>query len=105
MMNNQLQEFHEVAKQLRAQSGRRHGREGGAEPDRREEGAREGAGAAASSSSLRGRAHDLASQAVDVKGAKVLAATLDGADAKTLRETHGQAEGPPEVARRSCSAR
>jgi len=29
---------------------------------------------------------DLASQAVDVKGAKVLAATLDGADAKTLRE-------------------
>jgi alanyl-tRNA synthetase len=30
---------------------------------------------------------DLASQAIDVKGAKVLAATLDGADAKTLRET------------------
>jgi alanyl-tRNA synthetase len=30
---------------------------------------------------------DLASQAVEVKGAKVLAATLDGADAKTLRET------------------
>jgi alanyl-tRNA synthetase len=30
---------------------------------------------------------DLASQAVQVKGAKVLAATLDGADAKTLRET------------------
>ena len=30
---------------------------------------------------------DLASQAVDVKGAKVLAATLDGADVKTLRET------------------
>jgi alanyl-tRNA synthetase len=30
---------------------------------------------------------DLASQAVDVKGAKVLAATLEGADAKTLRET------------------
>ena len=29
---------------------------------------------------------DLASQAVDVKGSKVLAATLDGADAKTLRE-------------------
>jgi alanyl-tRNA synthetase len=33
-----------------------------------------------------GRGEDLASQAVDVKGAKVLAATLDGADAKTLRE-------------------
>jgi alanyl-tRNA synthetase len=30
---------------------------------------------------------DLASQAVDVKGIKVLAATLDGADVKTLRET------------------
>ncbi|MEP7183303.1 MAG: alanine--tRNA ligase [Betaproteobacteria bacterium] len=30
---------------------------------------------------------DLASGAVDVKGAKVLAATLDGADAKGLRET------------------
>ena len=30
---------------------------------------------------------DLAAQAVDVKGAKVLAATLDGADAKSLRET------------------
>jgi alanyl-tRNA synthetase len=30
---------------------------------------------------------DLAGSAVDVKGAKVLAATLDGADLKTLRET------------------
>jgi alanyl-tRNA synthetase len=30
---------------------------------------------------------DLASQAVDVKGVKVLAAALDGADAKSLRET------------------
>jgi alanyl-tRNA synthetase len=30
---------------------------------------------------------DLASSAVDVKGAKVLAAALDGADAKSLRET------------------
>ena len=30
---------------------------------------------------------DLAAQAVDVKGIKVLAATLDGADVKTLRET------------------
>ncbi len=29
---------------------------------------------------------DLAARAIDVKGAKVLAATLDGADAKTLRE-------------------
>src|SRR5262249_37345303 len=30
---------------------------------------------------------DLAAQAVDVKGVKVLAAALDGADAKSLRET------------------
>jgi len=30
---------------------------------------------------------DLASSAIDVKGAKVLAATLDGADVKSLRET------------------
>ncbi|HJV12152.1 MAG TPA: alanine--tRNA ligase, partial [Burkholderiales bacterium] len=34
-----------------------------------------------------GQGQDLASQAVDVKGAKVLVATLDGADAKTLRDT------------------
>ena len=34
-----------------------------------------------------GQGQDLASQAIDVKGAKVLVATLEGADAKTLRET------------------
>jgi len=34
-----------------------------------------------------GQGQDLASQAVDVKGAKVLAVTLDGADPKTLRDT------------------
>ena len=33
------------------------------------------------------RGEDLADQAVDVKGVKVLAATLEGADAKSLRET------------------
>ena len=33
-----------------------------------------------------GQGSDVASQAIDVKGAKVLAATLEGADAKTLRE-------------------
>jgi alanyl-tRNA synthetase len=36
---------------------------------------------------------DLAEQAVDVKGVKVLAAALDGADAKTLRETLDQLKG------------
>jgi alanyl-tRNA synthetase len=30
---------------------------------------------------------DLAAQAIDIKGIKVLAATLEGADAKSLRET------------------
>jgi alanyl-tRNA synthetase len=34
-----------------------------------------------------GQGQDIAAQAVDVKGAKVLAAAIDGADAKTLRET------------------
>jgi alanyl-tRNA synthetase len=34
-----------------------------------------------------GQGTDLAGQAVDVKGSKVLAATVEGADAKTLRET------------------
>jgi alanyl-tRNA synthetase len=34
-----------------------------------------------------GQGTDLASQAVDVKGSKVLVATLDGADVKTLRDT------------------
>jgi len=33
-----------------------------------------------------GQGQDIASQATDVKGAKVLAAAIDGADAKTLRE-------------------
>jgi alanyl-tRNA synthetase len=33
------------------------------------------------------RGDDLVAQAVDVKGVKVLAARLDGADAKTLRDT------------------
>jgi len=37
-----------------------------------------------------GQGDDLASQAVQVKGMKVLAATLDGADARTLRETLDQ---------------
>jgi alanyl-tRNA synthetase len=37
-----------------------------------------------------GQGQDLASQAVDVKGSKVLVATLDGADAKTLRDTMDQ---------------
>ena len=36
---------------------------------------------------------DLASRAIDVKGAKVLAVTLDGADVKSLRETMDKLKG------------
>jgi alanyl-tRNA synthetase len=36
---------------------------------------------------------DIASQAVDVNGAKVLAAAIEGADAKTLRDTLDQLKG------------
>ena len=40
---------------------------------------------------------ELVNQAVDVKGMKVLAAVLPGADAKSLRETLGQAEGQAQI--------
>ena len=75
---------------------RRGGRaEGAAVRDRGEDRAadrkREGDGARAREARRRRLAasagDDLAGSAVDVKGAKVLAATLDGADAKALRET------------------
>lgn len=39
------------------------------------------------------RGGDLADEAVDVKGIKVLAAKLDGADVKTLRDTLDQLKG------------
>jgi alanyl-tRNA synthetase len=40
-----------------------------------------------------GQGTDLASTAIDVKGVKVLAAQLDGADVKTLRDTLDQLKG------------
>ncbi len=40
-----------------------------------------------------GQGTDLAGQAVEVKGARVVAATLDGADAKTLREAVDRLKG------------
>jgi len=40
-----------------------------------------------------GQGTDLAAQAVEVKGAKLVAATLDGADAKTLREAVDRLKG------------
>jgi alanyl-tRNA synthetase len=85
MMNDQLQEFHEVAKHLRAQPG-----DGGVERAVQnlleEKKSLEKELARLRSKLAMGQGTDIAAQAVDVKGAKVLAATLEGADAKTLRE-------------------
>jgi alanyl-tRNA synthetase len=86
MINDQLQEFREVAKELRAQPG-----PGMVEKAVKglieEKKALEKELAKARSRLAMGQGQDLASQAIDVKGAKVLVATLDGADAKTLRDT------------------
>jgi len=89
LMNSQLQEFHEVARQLRAQPG------GGMVEKAvssllEEKKALEKELARFKSKLASSQGEDLAAQAVDVKGAKVLAATLEGADAKTLRETVDQ---------------
>jgi len=85
-IDSELREFHEVAKELRAQPGA--GMVGKAVRSLLEEKkALEKELARARSKLALGQGQDLASQAVDVKGAKVLVATLDGADAKTLRDT------------------
>jgi alanyl-tRNA synthetase len=85
MINKQLQEFHEVAKRLRAQPG------GGMVEKAAQSLLEEKKALEKEISKLRarlasGQGTDLASQAVEVKGAKVLAATVEGADAKSLRE-------------------
>ena len=80
-------EFYEVAKRLRAQTWRRNGEEGGAATCWRTKKALEKELAKLRSKLAMGQGQDIASQAVDVKGSKVLAAAIDGADAKTLRET------------------
>ncbi|MFL6570762.1 MAG: alanine--tRNA ligase, partial [Burkholderiales bacterium] len=86
MMNGQLHELHEVARELRAQPG--PGMIQKAIKDLLEEKkALEKELARARSKLALGQGQDLALQAVDVKGAKVLAVTLDGADPKTLRDT------------------
>jgi alanyl-tRNA synthetase len=91
LMNSQLQEFHEVARQLRAQPG------GGMVEKAvssllEEKKALEKELARFKSKLASSQGEDLAGQAVDVKGKdgnviRVLAAALDGADAKALRET------------------
>jgi alanyl-tRNA synthetase len=86
MMNDQLQEFHEVAQQVRAQPGAGMV-EKAVQGLLDEKKALEKELAKLRSKLAMGQGQDLASQAVDVKGAKLLVATLEGADAKTLRET------------------
>jgi alanyl-tRNA synthetase len=85
MMNQQLQEFQEVAAQVRAQPGA-----GMVEKAVKglldEKKALEKELMRLRSRLAMGQGQDLASQAVEVKGIKVLAASVDGADAKTLRE-------------------
>jgi alanyl-tRNA synthetase len=86
MMNNQLQEFHEVARELRTSPGAgmvQKALKGLLE----EKKALEKELGRVRARLAMGQGQDLASQAVDVKGAKVLAATIEGADPKTLRET------------------
>src|SRR5688572_21198005 len=91
MMNSQLQEFQEVARDLRAQPGPGMVQKA-VKTLLEEKRALEKELARARSKLALGQGTDLASQAVDVKGKagtemRVLAATLEGADAKTLRET------------------
>ncbi len=86
MMNDQLQELHEIAKQLKTQPGA--GRvEKAIDGLLEEKRALEKELSRLKSKLAASQGSDLSALAVDVKGAKVLAATLDGADSKTLRET------------------
>ena len=86
MINSQLQEFREVARHLRTQA------EGGMVEKAvhgllEEKKSLEKELARLKSKMASSQGEDLAGQAVEVKGIKVLAAALDGADVKTLRET------------------
>src|SRR5258708_28210957 len=86
MMNDQLKELDEIAKQLKTQPGA--GRvEKAIDGLLEEKRALEKELSRLKSKLAASQGSDLSALAVDVKGAKVLAATLDGADSKTLRET------------------
>ena len=85
MMNGQLQEFHEVARQVRAQPGP-GAVEKAVQGLLEEKKALEKEVARLRSKLASGQGSDVASQAEDVKGCKLLAAAIDGADAKSLRE-------------------
>ena len=84
MIDRHLQELACVGKQLRAQPGAVEKAVGTLLEEKK---ALEKELARLKSKLALGQGQDLAAQAIDVKGAKVLAATVDGADAKTLRET------------------
>ncbi len=89
MIDSQLGEFYEVARQLRAQPG------AGSVNKAVQNLIDEKKGLEKEISRLRsklasGRGGDLSAQAVDVKGAKILAVAIDGVDAKSLREAMDQ---------------
>jgi alanyl-tRNA synthetase len=84
IVDRQLRELAQVAKQMRAQPGAVEKAVGALLEEKK---ALEKELGRLRSRLALGQGQDLAAQAVDVKGAKVLVATLDGADAKTLRET------------------
>ena len=92
MTDSQLGEFREVAKHLRAQPGAGMVEKAllGLLEERK---ALEKELARLKSKIASSQGDDLLSQAVDVKGAKVLAAVLEGADAKSLRETMDKLKG------------
>jgi len=84
MVERQLQELNQVARQLKVQPGAVERAVATLLEERK---ALEKELGRLRSRLALGKGHDLASQAVDVKGAKVLAVTVEGADARTLRET------------------
>ena len=86
MIDAQLRELSEVARQVRAQPGA-GAVERAVHALVEEKKSLEKELAKLRSKLAMGQGSDLASQAVEVKGAKVLSATLEGADVKTLRET------------------
>src|SRR6185436_10641255 len=84
LVESQLREFSEVAKRVRAQPGEVERTVAGLLEEKK---ALEKEIGRLKSKLVSGRGQDLADQAIEIKGAKVLAATVDGADAKILRET------------------
>jgi len=86
MMNNQIQEFHEVAKHLRVQPAAGMV-EAAVNSLLEEKKSLEKELARLKSKVASSQGDDLASHAEEVGGVKVLAAALEGADVKTLRET------------------